>query len=198
MASDLPHDASSGETTTLLRVNLVTVTKTATFALVDAPFSAPTSAPTSAISETAGSAPYINWTSEKIVALIFGPLVILLFYYAIVMTPKPKRITKPTPKARARSDSDDGDDDDFDDPQPKSKKPEPKTKARAKARAKIANRKGNKVEHVLSDDDDSDWEDMVDYLTTNPKSPFANIDLIVSPLPRYTLPEPAALSHFSC
>ena len=104
---------------------------------------------------------------------------------------------KPTRKAQAGSNSSDSDDDsdDFVEPKPKSKKPQPKGKAKAKARAKAPNRKGSKDELAHTDDDDSDWEDAVENLTTDPKSVFTSIDLVVSPFSRCTSPEQIAFPH---
>lgn len=110
---------------------------------------------------------------------------------------KPKRKIKPTAKLQAGSDSSDGDDDmdDFDEPKPKSNKRQPKAKAKAKARAKAAKSKGSEDELAITDDGDSEWEDMVEYLTTDPKSPFSIMDLIVNSLSCCIAPEPSAFPH---
>lgn len=127
-----------------------------------------------------------------------GVIVILLFYYKCVKMTKPKRNIKPTAKAQAVSDSSDGDDDmdDFDEPKSKSNKRQPKAKAKAKAKGKTAKGKGSEDELALTDDGDSDWEDIVEHLTTDPKSPFTSIDLIVRPLSLWIASEPTSSAHF--
>ena len=196
MPSTFPYhpatETAIGATTParLVIFRLPPVTKTATFALVIAPTSAP--------STTTGSEPYINWTHQKIIAITWGVAIILLiFYYKSVKMTKPKRKIKPTAKVQAGSESSDGDDDmdDFDEPKPKPNKRQPKAKAKGKARAKAAKGKGSEDELAITDDGDSEWEDMVEYLTTDPKSAFSIMDLIVNSLSRCIAPEPTAFSH---
>jgi len=187
MPSTFPyHPATAANRIQVIIIRLVPVTETATLALVSV-----------APSPTTGSEPYINWTHQKIIAVIWAAAIILIFYYKCVKMTKPKRKTKPTAKAQAGSDSSDGDDDmdDFDEPKPKPKKRQPKAKAKGKARAKAAKGKGSEDELAITDDGDSEWEDMVEYLTTDPKSAFSIMDLIVNSLSRCIAPEPTAFSH---
>jgi len=195
------HPATAGNR--LIIIRLVPVTKTATLALVTvtetATYTLVTVAPTFAPSPIRKSIPDFNYTGLLLCAVIWG-FIIIIFYYKFVTMTKPKRKIKPTAKVQAGFDSSDGDDDmdDFHTTETAKAKPKPKSNKRqpkAKAKAKAAKSKSSEDELALTDDGDSEWEDDVEFLTTDPKSPFVSADLIVSLLSRCTSPEPTAFPH---
>ena len=92
---------------------------------------------------------------------------------------KPKRNRKSTAKAKALSSE--GNHDGPDSPLKKNEKKTPKGKRNMKRTPKTKAAKDDDSEDVLaaSGDDMSEWEGDAEFLTTDPKSPFVHMDMIV-------------------
>ena len=108
---------------------------------------------------------------------------------------KPKRALKLTTKAKAMMEDDTYGDCQYTGGKNSPKTTQPKRNTEPNAKGKAAEGQVSEDELAISDDNDSEWEDETEFLTTNPKSPFVHMDLIVSllhPGRTPTLPTPSS------